>query len=124
LLLGHARHWPAGRFSALAGFVEPGESAEHAVRREVAEETGVLVGEVVHRGSQPWPFPGSLRLGYRARARTAPVRVDGDEVTEARWFDRGTLAAEVSSGRVRMPMRTSIARALIEEWFGGPLPDH
>ena len=66
ILLGHAAHWPAGRWSTLAGFVEAGESLEHAVRREVAEETGVLVGDVSYRGSQPWPFPASLMIGFRA----------------------------------------------------------
>lgn len=122
LLLGHAAHWPDRRFSTLAGYVEPGEGLEQAVRREVAEETGVVVGDVLYRGSQPWPFPASLMLGFRARATTTAVTVDGVEVTEARWFTRDGLAADVDAGRVLLPGRQSIARALVEEWFGAPLP--
>lgn len=121
LLLGHAAHWAAGRWSTLAGFVEAGESLEHAVRREVAEETGVAVGDVSYRGSQPWPFPASLMLGFRASALSTDVTVDGVELTDARWFSRDELAAAVGSGEVIPPGRASIARALVEEWFGGPL---
>ncbi len=121
ILLGHAAHWPAGRWSTLAGFVEAGESLEHAVRREVAEETGVVVGDVSYRGSQPWPFPASLMIGFRARAESTDVHVDGIELTEARWFSRAELADAVRTGDVIPPGRASIARALVEEWFGGPL---
>ena len=124
LLLGHAGHWPEHRFSTLAGYVEPGESAETAVRREVAEEAGITVGAVEFRASQPWPFPASLMLGFRARVAdgvTAEVRVDGVEITEARFFTREQLGTAVGAGSVLLPMRSSIARALIEEWFGGPL---
>ena len=121
ILLGHAAHWAAGRWSTLAGFVEAGESLEHAVRREVAEETGVLVGDVDYRGSQPWPFPASLMIGFRARAISTEVTVDGVELTEARWFSRAELAEAVRTGDVLPPGRASIARALVEEWFGGPL---
>lgn len=121
ILLGHAAHWAAGRWSTLAGFVEAGESLEHAVRREVAEETGVVVGDVSYRGSQPWPFPASLMIGFHARAQSTDVHVDGVELTDARWFSRDELAAAVGSGEVIPPGRASIARALVEEWFGGPL---
>jgi NAD+ diphosphatase len=124
ILLGHAAHWPSGRFSTLAGYVEPGESVETAVRREVAEEAGIAVGDVEFRASQPWPFPASLMLGFRARVADgapAEVRVDGVEITEARFFTREELAGAVRDGRVLLPMRSSIALALIEEWFGGPL---
>jgi NAD+ diphosphatase len=121
LLLGHAAHWPEGRFSTLAGYVEPGEGLEQAVRREVAEEVGVTVGEVVYRASQPWPFPASLMLGFTATALTTDLRPDGEEVTDARWFTRAELTQATESGDVRLPSRSSIARALIEEWFGGPL---
>lgn len=122
LLLGHAAQWPSGRFSTLAGYVEPGESAEHAVRREVAEESAIEVGDVAYRASQPWPFPGSLMLGYTARATTTQITADGVEVTEARWFTRAALAAGAEDGSVLLPMRFSIARSLIEDWYGSRLP--
>ena len=121
ILLGHAAHWPERRFSTLAGYVEPGESLEGAVRREVAEEAGVVIGGVSYRGSQPWPFPASLMLAFVAHARTTDVVVDGVELTAARWFTRAELAEAVADGRVLLPMRTSVALALIEDWFGGPV---
>jgi NAD+ diphosphatase len=125
-LLGRQRAWPAGRFSTLAGFVEPGESPEQALVREVAEETGVRVaggaGDLVYAGSQPWPFPSSLMLGFFARAASTTITVDGDELAEARWFSRDALAAELRTGSVHVPPPVSIARRLIEGWFGGPLP--
>nr|WP_028050031.1 NAD(+) diphosphatase [Cellulomonas sp. URHD0024] len=121
ILLGHAAAWAPGRWSTLAGFVESGESLEHAVRREVLEETGVVVGDVSYRGSQPWPFPASLMLGFRAAALSTDVTVDGVELAEARWFSRAELASAVAGGDVVPPGRASIARALVEEWFGGPL---
>jgi NAD+ diphosphatase len=122
ILLAHGAHWPPHRYSTLAGFVEPGESLETAVRREVAEETGVVVDEVTYVASQPWPFPASLMLGFRAHATTTEVTVDAHEVTDARWFTRDGLTAALSAGEVLLPMRTSIALALIEDWFGGTLP--
>lgn len=123
LLLGHQTSWAPGRFSALAGFVEPGEPLEAAVRREVLEECGITVDQVVYLGSQPWPFPASIMLGFRARASSRDIRVDGVEIDEARWFTRGQLQAAVGSGEVLLPPRVSIARALIEHWYGGPLAD-
>ncbi len=123
LLLGHAAHWPERRFSTLAGYVEPGESLESAVRREVAEEAGVVVGEVAYRGSQPWPFPASLMLGFAARALTTDLHVDGVELTDAQWFTRAELAAAVRAEEVLLPGRASIARSLVEDWFGDRLPD-
>jgi len=121
LLLGHAAAWAPGRWSTLAGFVEAGEAAEQAVRREVREETGVEVGAIEYAGSQPWPFPASLMLGFRARATSTHVRVDGVEMADARWFTRAELAAAVASGEVLLPGGASIARALVEQWFGGPV---
>ena len=123
LLLGHAVAWPAGQFSVPAGFVEPGESLEAAVRREVAEETSIMVGEVTYQGSQPWPFPASLMLGFRGRALTTTPTPDGVEMTEAMFVTRGELTALVEDGAVRLPRPTSIAHHLISEWYGGEWPD-
>lgn len=123
ILLGHGVRWPAGRFSTLAGFVEPGESIEAAVRREVAEEAGVVVGEVTYLGSQPWPFPASLMIGCSAVATDPTITVDGVEVTEARWFSREELRAAAEAGEVLLPSGISIARRLVEHWYGGPLPE-
>ncbi len=122
LLLGHAAHWPERRYSTLAGYVEPGESIEDAVRREVAEEAGIVVGEVVYRGSQPWPFPASLMLAFVAGAITTDAVPDGVELTDVRWFTRAELATAVAGGDVLLPMRASVARALIEDWYGEELP--
>ncbi|MDT3396973.1 NAD(+) diphosphatase [Streptomyces sp. B1866] len=121
-LLGRQVHWPAGRYSTLAGFVEPGESVEQAVVREVAEEVGVIVGEVDYVASQPWPFPSSLMLGFMARATSSAIRVDGDEIHEARWFSRADLRAAFESGEVLPPFSISIASRLVELWYGEPLP--
>ncbi len=120
-LLGHSPHWAQGRFSTLAGFVEPGESLEDAVRREVAEETGITVGEATYAASQPWPFPSSLMLGFAGRASGTEITVDGDEVSEARWFTRASLSEATADGSVRLPGRFSISRWLVDRWHGGPL---
>ncbi len=123
LLLGRQVTWPQGRFSTLAGFVEPGESLEDAVRREVWEEAGIVVDDVRYLGSQPWPFPASIMLGFTARAVTTDVHVDGVELGDARWFTREQLHAALSDGTLRAPNRLSIARFLIEDWYGEPLGD-
>lgn len=122
LLLGHNPAWPERRYSTLAGFVEPGETLEDAVRREVAEEVGVVVGEVVYEGDQPWPFPASLMLGFTARAVSTVVSTDDHEITDARWFTREGLAGEVEGGQVLLPPPVSIAHRLVERWYGKPLP--
>jgi len=122
-LLGHQPSWPVGRFSTLAGFVEPGESVEHAVGREVLEEVGVEVSDVEYVASQPWPFPSSLMLAFRARATSSVLRVDGEEITEARWFTREDLASATRSREVVLPSPVSVARRLIEGWYGAALPD-
>lgn len=125
-LLGRQGRWEPGWFSTLAGFVDPGESAEAAVRREVFEESGVVIGahvdDVEYLGSQPWPFPASLMLGYHARAATTDIVVDGEEIVEARWFSREELGRACTSGEVRLPPNISIARRLIERWYGEELP--
>jgi NAD+ diphosphatase len=120
-LLGHQPIWPAGRYSTLAGFVEPGEPLETAVRREVAEEVGVVVGDVTYAGSQPWPFPSSLMLGFFASAHTTNIGVDGVEIASARWFSRAELAAATTAGEVALPGSLSISRWLIETWYGETL---
>lgn len=124
LLLGHQEVWPEHRFSILAGFVEPGESLEQAVVREVDEEVRVAVGDVRYRGSQPWPFPSSLMLGFTARTEhPETMRVDGTEIHEARWFTRDELREAVEKGEVLLPAAVSIARRLIEEWNGEPFTE-
>ena len=123
VLLGRHQDWPEERFSTLAGFVEPGETLEAAVAREVLEESGVTVSEVSYLASQPWPFPASLMVGFTARCIGQPEpHADGVELAEVRWFSRDDLAAALASGEVVMPPSISIARWLVERWFGEPLP--
>ena len=101
---------PPGRFSTVAGFVEPGESPEQAVVREVAEETGIVVTSSRYAGSQPWPFPSNLMLGFYARADGAEPRPDGEEIDEARWFSRDELTAALESGeRAPFALRVDLA---------------
>lgn len=121
-LLGRQAVWPQGRFSTLAGFVEPGESLEDAVRREVAEETGIRVGRVDYFGNQAWPFPQSLMLGMIGRAESTEITIDEHELDDARWFTRAELRDQAEAGSVLLPRGVSISRSLIEAWYGGPLP--
>jgi NAD+ diphosphatase len=118
-ILGRQAHWPPGRYSALAGFVEPGESLEEAVAREVREETGARVDEIAYRSSQPWPFPGSLMLGFIARWTSGEPAIGDGELEDVRWFTR----EEIASGSVKLPPRQAIARRLIEDWLGREAPD-
>jgi len=112
-LLGRQQSWPAGRYSALAGFVEPGESLEDAVAREVWEETGAQIQSLRYFASQPWPFPSSLMLGFHAHAPQAPIKLDG-ELEQARWFELAELRAAPTA---MLPPAHTIARQLIEAWF-------
>lgn len=113
-LLGRQPTWPEGRYSAIAGFVEPGESLEDAIRREIFEETNVRVGEIRYHSSQPWPFPSSLMLGFTARATGTEVALNDGELEDAGWFTR----KELRSGFPQLPFRISIARRLIDDWIG------
>jgi NAD+ diphosphatase len=112
-LLGRQPAWPADRYSTIAGFVEPGESLADAVRREVLEETGVRVGTVRYLGSQPWPFPSSLMLGFNACPEGGEIALRDGELEDARWFGRDEIAA----GEVLLPPKVSIAWRLIEAWY-------
>jgi NAD+ diphosphatase len=119
LLLARNQRFRSGGMSVLAGFVEPGETLAAAVAREVHEEVGIRVDEVTYLGDQPWPFPSSLMVGFRAHALTTDLRLQEDEIASARWFSRDELLAAVADGSVHLPGRVSIARRLLEHWFGG-----
>ena len=115
-LLGRQASWPAGRYSTIAGFVEPGESLEDAVVREVAEETGVQVSAVAYDSSQPWPFPSSLMLGFFATASTDAITLRDGELEDARWFTR----ADVAAGHPALPPAGAISARLIDAWYSQP----
>jgi len=115
-LLGHSSRFPTTTlYSTLAGFVEPGESLEEAVAREVHEEAGVQVGRVQYHSSQPWPFPASIMLGFYAEALSEEITIDGNELQDARWFTRAQIRDHHAHG-FNLPRRDSIARRLIEDW--------
>jgi len=115
-LLGRQASWGVGRFSTLAGFVEPGESLEDAVRREIREESGVIVGERRYQASQPWPFPASLMIGFRAQALSDHIEV-GDEIVEARWFSPDDIDSERAAGTLKLSPPLSISRWLLGTWY-------
>ena len=112
-LLGRQASWPDGRYSTIAGFAEPGESLEDAVRREVYEETNVGTSNIQYHSSQPWPFPSSLMIGFIADATSAEIRLNDGELEDARWFTR----KELRSGFPKLPFRLSIARRLVDYWL-------
>ena len=115
-LLGRSTRFPAGLYSTLAGFVEPGELLEETVCREVYEEAGVEVVDMQYRSSQPWPFPASLMLGFRAMAQSDELRIDPEELVDAGWYTRGQLI-DPDRRPIQLPNRDSIARHLIEDWL-------
>jgi NAD+ diphosphatase len=119
LLLGRQASWPPGMRSVLAGFVEPGESLEEAVAREVKEEVGIEVEDVRYHSSQPWPFPGSIMLGFNAHALSTEIRLSPEEIAEAAWYTREQLRASPEDESFRLPRRDSIARRLVEDWIAG-----
>lgn len=120
ILLGRQARWPEGRFSLLAGYVEPGETLEEAVRREVLEESGVALDSVAYVASQPWPFPSSLMLGFSAIAARGEPAPGDDELAEVRWFERGEVEqAARGAGPLMLAPPYSIARRLIDAWLAG-----
>ncbi|GAA1868359.1 NAD(+) diphosphatase [Actinomadura bangladeshensis] len=123
VLLARGPQWPADRRSILAGFVEPGESLEQAVAREVKEEVGLAVRDVRYLGSQPWPLPQSLMLGFTAQADgDVPLNPDPAEILDAAWYSRDDLRTAIESGEIVAPGPLSIAAHLIMRWYGGELP--
>lgn len=116
-LLGRQPFWPPGMHSVLAGFVEPGESLEEAVIREVAEEAGLKVDQVKYHSSQPWPFPSSIMLGFSARAITAEIKLDERELESARWYSKEEMRNSPEDESFRLPRRDSIARRLVDDWL-------
>jgi NAD+ diphosphatase len=119
ILLGHQPIWPDGRFSTFAGFLEPGETFEQCVEREVFEESGVKVNEIKYLGSQPWPFPASIMIAFSAVVvDPSTAKADGVEITEVRWFTRDELKTSVADGSLLLPPTISVARKMIAMWFG------
>ena len=118
ILLGHQPIWPEGRFSCFAGFLEPGETFEQCVQREVLEESGVLVREISYLGSQPWPFPASIMISFDAVTDAPEIaRPDGQEITEVKWFSRAEVKAQSDAGTLLLPPTMSVARKMINRWF-------
>jgi len=123
ILLGHQPVWPEGRFSTFAGFLEPGETFEQCVMREIFEESAVTVSELKYLGSQPWPFPASIMISFEAVTDNPEVaRGDGEEITEVRWFSREELLAAIKDGSLLLPPSISVARKMIERWLGHSAP--
>lgn len=122
LLLARAAAWDEGRVSVLAGFVEAGESLEQAVHREIGEESDLPLTDLRYFGSQPWPFPRSLMVGFFARAASKEISIDGDEIVYADWYSRERLERDLASGKLTLPGSASIAHRLITQWRQGSHP--
>ena len=120
--MAHNGDWENKRYSILAGFVEAGESLEQAVMREIAEEVNLEVTDIRYAGSQPWPMPRALMVGFIAKAGQGSPRPDGVEITTARWFNREDLRIATTCGELTLPMPASIAYRMISQWFGKQLP--
>ena len=119
ILLGRQKVWPKNRFSTFAGFVEPGESFENCVTREVLEEAGVELTDINYLGSQPWPFPSSLMIAFEAITHTPDLaRPDGDEIEEIRWFSRAEMKSAIIDNSLILPLEISVARQMIKSWYG------
>ena len=118
ILLGHQPVWPEGRFSCFAGFLEPGETFEQCVSREVYEESGVTLSKITYLGSQPWPFPASIMIAFDALVDDPNLaRPDGEEITEVKWFSRAELKEQAGAGTVLLPPTFSVAHKMISRWF-------
>ena len=119
ILLGRQKVWPKHRFSTFAGFVEPGESFENCVTREVMEEAGVELSQINYLGSQPWPFPASLMIAFEAITTTPELaRPDGEEIEEIRWFTRDEMKSAIAEKTLILPLEISVARQMIKSWYG------
>ncbi len=118
-LLARQHGWPPRRYSTIAGFVEPGETPEHTVMRETFEEVGLRVSRIEYRGSQPWPFPSSLMLAFRAYALGTAIRTDGDEIEHADWYSAERIASDTATGALILPPADSISYRLIDDWIKG-----
>jgi len=119
VLLGRQKVWPKSRFSTFAGFVEPGESFEHCVVREVGEEAGITLNKINYLGSQPWPFPSSLMIAFEATTdNPGAARPDGDEIEEIRWFSRAEMKQAITDATLILPLDISVARQMINGWYG------
>jgi len=117
MLLARNAAWPTSMFSTLAGFVEPGESIEQAVAREVLEETNIEISQIYYHSSQPWPFPGSIMLGFSATATSEAINLNDGELQEAHWRSIDEVVSGLEQDNFRLPTPLSIAYRLIEDWF-------
>ncbi|WP_210487074.1 NAD(+) diphosphatase [Rufibacter aurantiacus] len=116
-LLARQASWPQGMYASIAGFLEPGETLEHAVAREVQEEIGLKVNVVQYHSSQPWPFPASIMVGFTAEVESTHMHLDPQEIEDARWFTRQELKELVASGEIKLPPALSISYRLIQDWL-------